>query len=234
MLRYGNARDLCLGLEAVLPDGRLAWPDPPAQKQHRLRSAQPVIGAEAPRRDHRRGLKLYARLPAVAPHSMVVESPAATVALLSLARHERNDQRFRIDAPKRFRFQRNLPNVTNTAETRNGRPDRHRTPEIDTDAALEALFAAALDAGLVSDGLIAQNAQQAQDFWTIRETIPEANRLIGSVSSHDISVPLGTIPEFITRATDALLALGDFRINCFGHVGEQPALQRLPQRAKPR
>ena len=92
--------------------------------------------------------------------------------------------------------------------------------EIDTDAALEALFAAALDAGLVSDGLIAQNAQQAQDFWTIRETIPEANRLIGSVSSHDISVPLGAIPEFITRATDALSALGDFRINCFGHVGD--------------
>ena len=66
--------------------------------------------------------------------------------------------------------------------------------------ALERLFELGHEAGLVSDGVIAQSTQQAQDIWTIRETIPEANRRIGSISSHDISLPLSMIPEFIKVA----------------------------------
>ena len=54
----------------------------------------------------------------------------------------------------------------------------------------------------------------------MRETIPEANRRIGSVSSHDISVPLGALPEFIAQGNEAIAALGAFRVNCFGHVGD--------------
>ena len=50
--------------------------------------------------------------------------------------------------------------------------------------------------------------------------MPHANRQIGSISSHDISVPLGALPEFIIRAGGKIGALGDFRINCFGHVGD--------------
>ena len=87
-------------------------------------------------------------------------------------------------------------------------------------SALEALFGAAAEAGLVEDGVIAQSAQQSDAFWAVREQIPEANRLVGSVSSHDISVPLGSLPEFISRAEVILSDIGDFRINCFGHVGD--------------
>jgi FAD/FMN-containing dehydrogenase len=54
----------------------------------------------------------------------------------------------------------------------------------------------------------------------VRERIPEANRLIGAISSHDISVPLAAIPEFIDRAGAALAEIGSFRVNCFGHVGD--------------
>jgi len=54
----------------------------------------------------------------------------------------------------------------------------------------------------------------------VREHIPEANRRIGSVSSHDISVPLGAIPEFIDEGWRRIGGLGEFRINCFGHVGD--------------
>jgi FAD/FMN-containing dehydrogenase len=92
--------------------------------------------------------------------------------------------------------------------------------DIDPTSAHERLFANAVEAGLVTDGLIAQNQQQSDDFWRIREMIPEANRRVGSVSSHDISVPLGAIPEFIAQGQDKIAALGDFRINCFGHVGD--------------
>ena len=228
VLRYGNARDLCLGLEAVLPDGqiwhgltRLRKNNTGYDLRNLLIGAEGTLGVITAA-----ALKLYARPARSGTALMVVESPAAALTLLSLARDHLGEMisAFELMHRRGFDFlNETLPNIRQPfAETPEwcvlidiGTPG-----EIDTHAALEALFAAALDAGLVSDGLIAQNAQQAQDFWTIRETIPEANRLIGSVSSHDISVPLGAIPEFITRATDALSALGDFRINCFGHVGD--------------
>jgi FAD/FMN-containing dehydrogenase len=54
----------------------------------------------------------------------------------------------------------------------------------------------------------------------VREAIPEANRLIGAVSSHDISLPLSSVPEFIPKAGAALAKLGEWRINCFGHLGD--------------
>ena len=91
---------------------------------------------------------------------------------------------------------------------------------LDPVAALETLFAEAAEAGLVTDGVIAQSEAQRDAFWQVREQIPEANRLIGAVASHDISLPLGTIPEFLTRAEAAVRALGPFRINPFGHLGD--------------
>jgi FAD/FMN-containing dehydrogenase len=91
---------------------------------------------------------------------------------------------------------------------------------LDPATALETLFSEASEAGLVSDGVIAQSQSQRQQFWTLRENIPEANRRIGSVSSHDISVPLSAIPAFIERGNQAIAQLGSFRVNCFGHVGD--------------
>jgi FAD/FMN-containing dehydrogenase len=85
-------------------------------------------------------------------------------------------------------------------------------------AALEALFEAAGD--LVLDGVIAQSTQQSRDLWDIREMIPEGNRRIGSVSSHDISVPISCVPDFIDRAPAIIAKIGAFRINCFGHLGD--------------
>lgn len=85
---------------------------------------------------------------------------------------------------------------------------------------LESLFAEAFEDGIVTDGVVASSDAQAAALWSIRESIPLANRRIGSISSHDVSVPLSLIPEFIDRGGRALAALGDFRINCFGHLGD--------------
>jgi FAD/FMN-containing dehydrogenase len=86
--------------------------------------------------------------------------------------------------------------------------------------ALEDVFVAASEAGLVSDGVIAQSEAQRHAFWSLRESIPEANRRIGSISSHDISVPTSLVPEFIDRAGAMLARMGEYRINCFGHLGD--------------
>ncbi len=83
---------------------------------------------------------------------------------------------------------------------------------------LARLFEAAGD--LVEDGVIANSGAQRGRMWALRENLPEANRRIGSISSHDISVPLPRLPEFIAQTRAALTARGDYRINCFGHVGD--------------
>jgi FAD/FMN-containing dehydrogenase len=85
---------------------------------------------------------------------------------------------------------------------------------------LEMLFQDAYDRDLVMDGVISQSIQQRDDFWKVRESIPEANHRTGAISSSDLSVPIGMIPEFISRAEQRLSEIGEFRINCFGHVGD--------------
>src|SRR5690606_7439215 len=85
----------------------------------------------------------------------------------------------------------------------------------------EAVLADALEAELASDVLIAQSEAQRAAFWTVRESIPEANRRIGAVSSHDIAVPPARIAEFVARARPAGAAVEPgLRVNCFGHLGD--------------
>ena len=91
---------------------------------------------------------------------------------------------------------------------------------IDPDAAVEDLLGQAMEEGLVLDGAIAQSGQQAAEFWNLREHLPEANRRIGAISSHDISLPLSEIPRFIEDAGAMIAGMGDMRINCFGHLGD--------------
>jgi len=228
VLRYGNARDLCLGLEAVLPNGqiwngltRLRKNNMGYDLRHLLIGAEGTLGIITAA-----ALKLVPRPVAQGTALLQVQSPKAALALLQVARGQLGEMvsAFELIHRQGIDFLAEvLPDVRQPFE---------QVPEwcvlievgasgdIDPAAALETLFAAALEAGLVHDGLIAQNSTQAQDFWRIRETIPEANRLIGSVSSHDISVPLSAIPDFIEQGGARLAKLGQFRINCFGHVGD--------------
>ena len=85
---------------------------------------------------------------------------------------------------------------------------------------MAGLYADAAGAGLVLDGVIAAIGTQADQLWAIREAIPEANRRIGAVSSHDISLPLSAIPGFLREAGAKVAALGPFRISAFGHLGD--------------
>ena len=228
VLRYGNARDLCLGLEAVLPDGqiwhgltRLRKNNTGYDLRHLLIGAEGTLGVITAA-----ALKLFARPSQTGTALMVVESPAAALSLLSLARDHFSEMisAFELIHRQGMEFLTEvMPDVRLPFDTP---PEWCVLIELglskgsDPVEQLEALFVAASEAGLVSDGLIAQNDRQAADFWAVREKIPEANRLIGSVSSHDISVPLSAIPEFIAKGGAALAKLGEFRINCFGHVGD--------------
>src|SRR5690606_29760530 len=93
-------------------------------------------------------------------------------------------------------------------------------PGVDPETVMAGLFEGAAARGQVSDAVIASSAAQARALWDLREALPEANRLIGAVASHDISLPLGEIAGFLDVAGPALAGLGPLRINCFGHLGD--------------
>lgn len=228
VLRYGNARDLCLGLEAVLPDGQI-W-----HGLKRLRKDNAgydlrdlLIGSEGTLGVITAAcLKLMPRPAGEATALMVVPDVTAALGLLALARDHMGEAVSAFELIHRA-------GLEFLAETMPDLRQPFATPPewfvlidvglargLDPVAALEALFVAASGVGLVSDGMIAQSETQRQDFWALRETIPEANRRIGSISSHDISLPLGVIPDFVAQAPAVIAAIGDFRINCFGHLGD--------------
>lgn len=228
VLRYGNARDLCLGLEAVLPDGRIWHGLKRLRKDNTgydLRNL--LIGSEGTLGVFTAAsLKLFPRPAGEGTALMVVDSPRAALDLLAMARDHLGEgiSAFEIMHRQGLEFlAETLPDIRQPFDV---------LPEwlvlidiglargLDPAEALEGLFAAAYEAGLVTDGMIAQSEAQRRDVWEVREQIPEANRRIGAISSHDISLPMSCIPDFIARARTMIADLGAFRINCFGHLGD--------------
>ncbi|MCB1371056.1 MAG: hydroxyacid dehydrogenase, partial [Rhodobacteraceae bacterium] len=94
-------------------------------------------------------------------------------------------------------------------------------PAAQVPARLESVLESALEGGLATDALVAQNEGQRAVFWGLRESIPAANRLIGAISSHDISLPPSRLVEFVERGRAAVAGIDPaLRINCFGHLGD--------------
>lgn len=228
VLRYGNARAQCLGLEVVRPDGSI-W-----NGLSRLRKDNTgydlrdlMIGAEGTLGIiTAAALRLVPRPVATGAAIMSVTSPESALDLLALAGDILGDglSAFELIHRQGFDFLAQVgPDIKVPFDEV---PDWSMLFDVGFSAAvnpqdaLEALFVAAHDAGLVHDGMIAQSDAQRDALWHIRESIPEANRRIGSISSHDISVPLSMIPAFIRRGRAGLSEIGDFRINCFGHMGD--------------
>ncbi|MEI4233844.1 FAD-binding oxidoreductase [Roseovarius sp. D22-M7] len=228
VLRYGNARDLCLGLEAVLPDGRIWHGLKRLRKDNTgydLRNL--LIGSEGTLGViTAASLKLFPRPASEGTALMVVDGPRAALDLLAMARRHVAEgvSAFEIMHRQGLEFlAETLPDIRQPFETIPNwlvLIDVGLARGLDPARALEDLFAEAFEAGLVTDGAIAQSEAQRRDFWEIREQIPEANRRIGAISSHDISVPMSCIPEFIERGREVIADLGEFRINCFGHLGD--------------
>ena len=228
VIRYGNARDLCLGVEAVMADGTVINTLSPLRKnntgydlRHLLIGSEGTLGVITAA-----SLRLHPKPAATGAAVMVVPDPTAALALLRMAqmRIGGSISAFEIIGKQGLLF---LDEVgPETRQPFAERPDWMCLIDLgmgaggDPAAALEALFADAFEAGLVSDGVIAQSEAQWAEFWALRENIPAANRLIGAVSSHDISVPLAAIPAFIETAPGRIAKIGAFRINCFGHLGD--------------
>ena len=229
VLRYGNARDLCLGIEAVMPSGEVLHGLKTLRKdntgydlRHLLIGAEGTLGVITAA-----ALKLYPRPAAVVTAMLEVPSPAAAVGLLRHLQDRLGDNvtAFELIRGQGMRFlEQVLPDLVDPLP---GQPAWRVLTEItgaegsDLEGRTETALADAFERELATDGVIASSAAQRDNMWNIREHLPEGNRRVGSISSHDISVPIGRIAEFLDKADAQISGIDpSLRINCFGHMGD--------------
>ncbi len=230
VLRYGNARDLALGLEVVLPDGRV-WDGLSALRKdntgydlkHLFIGAEGTLGIITAA-----VLKLFPRPQALETALVAIDDPAASVQLLARARAATGDRVTAFELILRLPFELVLAEISGTRDPFDDRHPCYVLFELSSGAArddvrglMESVLAEAMEDGLVRDAVIAGSGAQAADFWKIRETIPEAQKLDGASIKHDISVPVSRIPAFMAEAAaEAEAAVDGVRVCAFGHVGD--------------
>ena len=230
-VRYGNARDLVLGLEVVLADGQV-WNG--LRRLHKDNTGyclrQLFVGSEGTLGIITAAvLKLYPQPRETAVALCAVGSPEAALDLFNRAAAARSG---------------GDPGLSNTCRvsgsiwccsTFPARRCRSATPApayvlvelatpregADLRGSLEAVLGAAMEAGIVADAVIAESGAQRAALWRLREEHSEAQKRAGASVKNDVSVPVSKVPELIRRATEICERLvPGIRCVPFGHLGD--------------
>ncbi|MGE5524842.1 MAG: FAD-binding oxidoreductase [Rhodospirillaceae bacterium] len=231
VLRYGNTRDLVLGLEVVLPDGRvwnglrtLRKDNTGYDLKHLFVGAEGTLGIITTA-----ALKLFPRPHAAATAWAAVRDPEAALEFLAELRAHCGDRITAYELISRRCLDLVLQHIPNTRDPLSSRYGWYILTELnDINAAtqlrpeLERALEAGIERGLLQDAAIAESASQSQALWRIRESIPEAAKAEpGMLYRHDVAVSVSQVPAFIRDAEKALLAaFPGADIICFGHLGD--------------
>lgn len=230
VLRYGNARDLTLGLEVVLADGRV-WNGMKAlgkdntgyALKHLFVGGEGTLGIITAA-----VLKLYPAPAETQTALLAVEDIDLVTTLLQKARAMSGDAVTAFELIHRFGMElatRHLDGITDPFEA----PHpwyvlvefSTSRPNADLRSLFESFLESAFEDGIISDGVIAESLDQTETLWRMREGLPEAQKHEGASIKHDVAVPVARVPEFLTRAMAAVeAAMPGLRPCPFGHVGD--------------
>jgi len=236
VLKFGNARDLVLGLEVVLPDGRV-WPGLSALRKdntgydlkHLFIGAEGTLGVITAA-----VLKLFPRPAQVETAFMAVPELGNVLRLLADARAASGDGVTAFELLPRIGVELVLKHFEGTRapmdtvspwyvlmEWSAGESGAKNEPEAGLRRALEAFLEARFEAGMVIDAVLASSEAQAKELWHFREVLPECETREGASIKHDVSVPVSKVADFIAEGTRLLEAyMEGVRVFPFGHVGD--------------
>jgi FAD/FMN-containing dehydrogenase len=231
VLRYGNARELVLGIEVVLPDGTL-WDGLRGLRKdsagyglrHLFIGAEGTLGIITAA-----VLKLFPMPTDKQTALVAVPSVEAAVRLLNLLQQVTGEAISSYELMSRVALEMVLRHIPDSVDpfasavhpayalvelTGQGPQNSLREP-------LEAGLAEAQDEGLIVDAVIASSLAQREAFWRLRDSLPEAQKYEGASIKHDVAVPVSRIAEFVRRASTAVeSAVPGVRVVAFGHVGD--------------
>jgi FAD/FMN-containing dehydrogenase len=229
VIAYGNARDLVLGLEVVLADGRILSDLSKLKKNNTGYDLKNLfIGSEGTLGVITAAvLKLYPKPRAVETAFIGLASACAVLDLLDLARGMAGGEITSFELIPRIGLDFVLAHFESAREVLAKKHSWYVLLELSSQngeglaARLLTLLESAREKHIIEDAAIAASLDQRENFWKLRELLPEAQRHEGGSIKHDVSVPIRDIPVFLEEVFRAVsLAIPGARLVPFGHVGD--------------
>ncbi|HAT34807.1 MAG TPA: hydroxyacid dehydrogenase [Rhodospirillaceae bacterium] len=228
VLRYGNMRDLVLGLEVVLPSGEI-WDGLKALRKdntgydlkHLFVGSEGTLGIITAAT-----LKLFPKPENYQTCFASITGLDAVIELLASARRISGDRVSSFELITRPPLDLTFKHGPDLTDPLSDVSDIYALIEFtssdgDEDDALERFLEKGFEDGFISDAVIAQSEGQRQSLWKLREYLPEAEKAEGASVKHDISVPVSSIPDFVREAVPAVQNyMAEIRPIYFGHVGD--------------